>query len=174
VSEEQRENTETFGERHTDDGLNEDLTGRAGIATNGFGGFLSDQTDAESGTEKTESAGDIAGDFSEEDVHIFMDGCGCGCRRAHAKHAPDEKFLVMRLGGVGVAMVVIVFVIVTVIADEANVNRRQQRKHKGLNKTHEQFHEIENEKETRAVKQVFTAKYIAKKSNRKGKRPDTD
>ena len=71
MREEQRENTETFGERHTDDGLNEDFAGCAGIATDGFSGFLTDQTDANCGAEQTESAGDIAGDFSEEDVHVL-------------------------------------------------------------------------------------------------------
>jgi hypothetical protein len=67
--EEQRENAEAFRERHADDGLDEDLAGRAGIATDGFSGFLADETDAEGGAEKTESATDIAGDFSD-DGHV--------------------------------------------------------------------------------------------------------
>ena len=74
MSEEERENTKTFSEGHSDDGLDEDLAGRAGITTDRFSGFLTDQTDAESGTEKTESAGDIAGDFSEDNVvHSVVD-----------------------------------------------------------------------------------------------------
>lgn len=92
LSEEQRENTETFGEGHTDDGLNEDLAGSARIATDGFSGFLADETDADGGTEETEGAGDVASNFSEEEVG-HDGGCfvGCSCRRAHAKHAPGEK-----------------------------------------------------------------------------------
>src|SRR5882762_10123282 len=35
LREEEREDAETFGERHTDDGLNEDLAGSAGIAADG-------------------------------------------------------------------------------------------------------------------------------------------
>jgi hypothetical protein len=74
VSKEQRKNAETFCEGHADDGLDQDLTGRAGITTDRFRGFLTDQTDAESGTEKTESAGDIARDFSEDYVvHSVVD-----------------------------------------------------------------------------------------------------
>ena len=74
VSKEQRKNAETFSESHTDDGLDKDLARCAGITTDRFGGFLTDQTDAESGTEKTESGGDIAGDFSEDDiVHSVVD-----------------------------------------------------------------------------------------------------
>ena len=43
--EEERENAKTFGERHTDDGLDKDLTGCAGIAADCFSSLLQlDQT----------------------------------------------------------------------------------------------------------------------------------
>src|SRR3954468_21550929 len=77
LREEERENAETFGERHTDDGLDEDLAGGGGIATDGFRGFLADKTDADSGAEQTEGRADITadGNFCEECVH---DGGGFG------------------------------------------------------------------------------------------------
>ena len=74
LGEEQRENAETFGERHTDDGLHEDLAGRAGIAADSFSGLVADETDADGGAEQTERAGDVtrnACGFSEEEVHIW-------------------------------------------------------------------------------------------------------
>jgi hypothetical protein len=68
LGEEQRENTETFGERHTDDGLNEDFARGTGVATDGFGSFGADEADADGGAEETECASDVAGDggFSED------------------------------------------------------------------------------------------------------------
>ena len=62
LGEEERENAETFGERHTDDGLDKDLAGSAGIAADGFGGLLADETDADGGAEETKGAGDVASD----------------------------------------------------------------------------------------------------------------
>jgi hypothetical protein len=70
LGEEQREHAETFGERHTENGLNEDFARSAGIAADGFGGFGSDKTDTDGGAEKTECAGEIASNFSED--HIFV------------------------------------------------------------------------------------------------------
>ena len=68
--EKQRENAEAFRERHADDGLDEDLAGSAGVTTDGLGGLLADETDADGGAEETERAGDVARDFSEDDGHV--------------------------------------------------------------------------------------------------------
>lgn len=68
--EEECENAETFGERHSDDGLNEHFARGSGIAANRFGGFEADKADAESGAKQTESAGHIAIDFSDREVHV--------------------------------------------------------------------------------------------------------
>jgi hypothetical protein len=65
-SEEQREDTQTFGESHTDDGLNEDLTRCAGIATDRFNGLEANESYADCGAEETETASDVSGDFSYE------------------------------------------------------------------------------------------------------------
>jgi len=118
LGEEQRENAETFGERHPDDGLHEDLAGRAGIATDSFSGFVADHADADGGAEQTESAADVTGDFSEEEVHVLVDGFGCGCRRARAGHAPGGKLSMGRLEGVAF----LVIMIIAVVAEEADVN----------------------------------------------------
>ena len=72
MREEERENAETFGERHPDDGLDEDLAGSAGIAADGFRGFLADKADADGAAEKTEGRGNVAGEFSEEEVHVLV------------------------------------------------------------------------------------------------------
>ena len=82
LGKEQRENAETFGERHTDDGLNEDFARGAGIATDGFGGFGADETDADGGAEETECASEIASDFSED--HVLYGLGGCSYRRARS------------------------------------------------------------------------------------------
>ena len=70
LREEEREDAETFGERHTDDGLDEDLAGRAGVAADGFGGLLADETDADGAAEETEGAGDVTSEFSEDRIHV--------------------------------------------------------------------------------------------------------
>jgi hypothetical protein len=64
LRQEQRENAEAFGERHSDNGLNEYFAGCAGIAADGFCGFEADEADAESGAEQAKCSGDIASDSS--------------------------------------------------------------------------------------------------------------
>ena len=98
LSEEQGENAETFSERHTDDGLNEDFAGSGGITADSFGSFESDQTDAESGAEKTKRAGDIAGEFSDGE-HRWWYYFVVGCRRAHVSTLPTVNALVLRCIG---------------------------------------------------------------------------
>ena len=90
LAEEQRQDAETFGERHTDDGLNEDLAGSGGIATDGFGGFEADETDADGGAEEAEGTREITGDAGGsgglgDDVDHGMEvsiGCCCSAVRA--------------------------------------------------------------------------------------------
>jgi hypothetical protein len=53
------------------------------------------------------------------------------------------------------------FVIIAVIAEEANIDRGEERKDGGLNQPDEQFHEIENENETGSMEEVFTAEDVA-------------
>ena len=162
---------QTFGERHTDDGLDEDLAGSAGIAADGFGGFVADETDAEGGAEKTECAGDVASDFSEEDGHgggwFFV---GCSCRRAHAKHAPGDKVLMWSVGGV----TTIVFMVIAMITDKADIDGGEQGENDGLDQADEELHEIENEEEAGAVQKVFTTEDIAEETDGKGKWADHD
>ena len=76
LGEEQREHAETFGEGHTENGLNEDLAGRAGITTDSFSGFGADHTDADGGAEETECAGDITGDPGGLDLSEDFHGGG--------------------------------------------------------------------------------------------------
>jgi hypothetical protein len=134
LGEEQRENAETFGERHTDDGLNEDFARGAGIATDGFGGFGADKTDADGGAEKTECASDVAGDtggcYFSEDRHGYIYWLVGVPPCALVGTLPTGKGLVMGFGVAG-----FVSVLVAMIADEADVNGAEQREDGGLNQT---------------------------------------
>lgn len=56
---------------------------------------------------------------------------------------------------------VALFVIIAVVAEEADIDRGEKRKDGGLNQPDEQFHEIENENETGSMEEVFTAKDVA-------------
>ena len=67
--EEQSQDTKPFGERHTDDGLNEDFAGGSRIPSDRFGGFLSDEAHADGGAEQSKRAGNIAGEFSDGGDH---------------------------------------------------------------------------------------------------------
>ena len=49
LKEEQGENAETFGERHREDGLHEDLAGGSGVAADGIDGVETDKADAARG-----------------------------------------------------------------------------------------------------------------------------
>ena len=51
--------------------------------------------------------------------------------------------------------------IIAMIAEEADIDRGEERKDGGLNQPDEQFHEIENENETGSMEKVFTAKDVA-------------
>ena len=70
LGDEQREQTEAFGERHGQDGLDEDLAGSAGVAADGFASAEADEADALS----QDDAGDEAAsthlepDNNEEDI----------------------------------------------------------------------------------------------------------
>ena len=93
LGEKQRENAETFSEGHTDDGLDEDLGGGAGIAADGFGGFGADHTDADGGAEKTECTGDVAVDFSDDGGHVVDVFLVVVAAVRTLWHAPDGKGL---------------------------------------------------------------------------------
>ena len=154
LGEEQRENAETFGERHADDGLDEDFAGRAGIAADGLGGLVADHADADGAAEETESAGNVAGHaggFCEEEVHVLVGGFGCGCRRAHARYAPGGKVLMWCLGRVALVVRGIVVMIVAVVADEADVDRGEEGENDSLDEADEELHEIEHEDEAGAM-----------------------
>src|SRR5436190_24323422 len=69
--EDERTNAQAFGERHADDGLDENLARSSGIAANGFSGFEADETDAQRAAEETERGADVALEFSD-DVHVMF------------------------------------------------------------------------------------------------------
>jgi hypothetical protein len=68
LSENQCEKAKTFGQRHTEDGLNEDFAGSGGITTDRLSGFSTDDTDGDSAAEKTGSGSDVTRDFSKDHV----------------------------------------------------------------------------------------------------------
>ncbi len=94
LGEEQRKDSETFSEGHTDDGLNEDLGSGAGIAADGFGGFGADHTDADSGAKKTECTGEVAVDFSDDGGHMVDVFLVVVAAVRTLWHAPDGKGLI--------------------------------------------------------------------------------
>lgn len=71
LTEEQGVERDGFGQRHADDGLDEDFAGSAGIAADAFNGLGSDETDADGGGETAEGALDAAGDFSDDWDHVM-------------------------------------------------------------------------------------------------------
>src|ERR1051326_8426301 len=72
LHEEDRIERDGFGERHADDGLDEDFAGSAGIAANAFNGLGADETDADGGGEAAERDVNTAGHFREGEVHGDM------------------------------------------------------------------------------------------------------
>src|SRR5688572_10161914 len=77
LAEEQRVEGDGFGERHADDGLNEDLAGSAGIASDALDGLGADETDTDGGGEAAEGALNAAGDFSDDWDHVDCILFGC-------------------------------------------------------------------------------------------------
>ena len=73
--EEERENAETFGERHSDDGLNENFAGSGRITTDSLSCLLSDKSDADGGAEQSKRAGNVAGEFSDDGDHVVSFFC---------------------------------------------------------------------------------------------------
>ena len=69
LNEEDRVERDGSGEGHADDGLDEDLAGRAGVAADAFDGLGADETDADGGGETTEGGMETAGDFCELGDH---------------------------------------------------------------------------------------------------------
>lgn len=93
---------------------------------------------------------------------MLVDGfVGCSYRCAHARHAPNGKVLVVRFGGVSF----LVIVVITVIADKADINRGEKRENDGLDQADEQLHEIENEQEAGAMEEILATKDIAEETN---------
>src|SRR3954462_11150702 len=71
-------------------------------------------------------------------------------------------------------MSIVVRMIITVVADEADGDGGQQGEDEALNEADEQLEEIEGRQEVHRVKEVFTAEYVAEKTHRKGHRTDED
>lgn len=162
LGENQGENSQTFGQRHADDGLNEDLGGSAGVAADGFSGLEADKADTEGGAEHAETDGDVAGnasggsrDFSsEEEVHwmwcfILLLDPSC------AQVARSRRKILVRVLVMGV-------IAALMIAEQPDVNRAEQREDQRLHQSYEQLHKIEDEDEARAMEQIFAAKHVAK------------
>jgi len=72
LSEDQSQKAETFSERHTENGLDEDLAGCGRITTNGFSGLGADNADSDSAAEKTSSSSDVTTNFSEDHLIRFL------------------------------------------------------------------------------------------------------
>jgi len=66
LTEEESVERDSFCQCHTNDGLDEDLNGSAGIAADGFNSLRTDKTYAKGGTKAAKSALDATGDFSDE------------------------------------------------------------------------------------------------------------
>ncbi len=72
LGEKKCDETETFCQRHTEDGLNEDLAGSGGITADSFGGFGANETDSESSGEYTSGTGDVTGNSGLSDLSEYV------------------------------------------------------------------------------------------------------
>ena len=72
------------------------------------------------------------------------------------------------------AVLVVVCVIVAVVHEQPDVNRREECEDQRLNQSYKQLHEVKDREEARAVQEVFAAEDIAEKAHRKCKGPDDD
>ena len=139
LAEEQSVKRDGFSQCHTDDGLNENLTGCAGITANGFDSLCADETDANCGCETAECALDAARYFSDVDHsgYVFV---GCIAVVRAESTLPTGNFLV---GGFSVTILLVM--IVTVIADQTDVDAHQEGEDKCLNKADEEFEEVKGD-----------------------------
>src|SRR3954468_22297339 len=69
-------------------------------------------------------------------------------------------------------MSIVVRVVITVVADEADVDGGQQGENEALNEADEQLEEIEGRQEVHRVEEVLTAKHVAEQTHRKSHRTD--
>jgi hypothetical protein len=69
LAEEQRVEGNGFGQRHTDDGLNEDLAGCAWVTADSFDGLGADEAYANGGGETAERALNATTDFCDGEGH---------------------------------------------------------------------------------------------------------
>lgn len=92
LTEEQGVKCDGFGEGHTDNRLNEDLTGSSGIAGNAFNGFSANECYAQCGGETAEAALDTTGDFCDDVDHDVCYFIGWLTVARTFLHGPDGKF----------------------------------------------------------------------------------
>ena len=95
---------------------------------------------------------------------------GCSCRRAHAKHAPGDKMLVVVFGGMSIGVIVII----AMVAKKTDIYRGEEGENDGLDQADEKLHEIEHKEETGAVKKIFPAEDIAEETDGKGEGADNN
>ena len=72
LGEEDRVERDGFGESHAQDGLDEDLAGRVGIATHGLDGLGTDETHADGGGETAGGGREGTSDFSDDHVVVLF------------------------------------------------------------------------------------------------------
>src|SRR4051812_3807433 len=170
LAHEERVERDRFGERHAENGLDEDFDGRARIASNAFDGFGADEAHAYGGGETAESALDAAGDFSEYWDHVCV--CFWLETRTSARVARSRR-------KVGIWSVCLVMFI-AVIADQADVNADEKSEHECLHKSDQKFEEVEgngqNPRRDRRhrVEQIFTAKHITEQPEGERNRAEDD
>ena len=117
LREEDRVERDGFGESHAQDGLDEDLAGRVGIATHGLDGLGADETHADGGGEAASGGREGTGDFSDDHVCVW-----CGFFSASRLGVSRQVACIESERSVGVVLVVTALV----VADEADVDGREQ------------------------------------------------
>ncbi len=137
LAEEQRVERDRFRQGHADDGLDEDLPRRTGVATDALDGLRADKAYANCGGETAEGALDAAGHFSDNCDHgVYLVGWIAVVRTQGTLPTGNSSvrgFVTFRVVVAGFG------VIVAVIADQPNVHAHEQSKHERLHKTDQQL-----------------------------------
>lgn len=134
LSKEDREEHDTFDKRCKNDGEGKDVTSSTWVATGSFSGFRAEETDADSGGEGSGSNVKVAGDFSEECVHISV---------VWFVGSPLPTVFAMVGAGKGSMRVFFFVVMISVVADQLEEHRSQKHENESLNHSDEQFEEVE-------------------------------
>jgi len=138
------------------------------VAADGFDGLRAYCGHADGGGGGPEGDMEIAGesgDFSDDVDHVMMVVVILPSTLRWAWSRQEKG--IMSGGGLLSGLMskrVMVFMVVAVVADEADVDAHQEGEHERLHEADEEFENVEGEKESGAVQQILATKHVAKES----------